>query len=88
LLLFVAECGKLVLNEKKTTNRMEANFMTQTRVIQMDNESGSYETVVFTEDIEKDASDFCSPGQTVISDSKIDEEMPSGFPMDYVLRRV
>jgi len=57
------------------------------RCIMMDTDNGSNESVVFTEDMDKDAEDFLYPGQKVIEDEKLDVELPSGFPMDYILKR-
>ena len=57
------------------------------RVIVMDNENGSNETVVFTEDLKKDAEDYKTPDQHVETDEKLDVDLPSGFPFDYVLKR-
>lgn len=57
------------------------------RCIVMDNETGSNETVVFTEDMEKDAEDYTAPGQSVVTDEKLDVDFPSGFPLDYILKK-
>ena len=57
------------------------------RVIVASNDNGSKEEVYFTEDFEAEASDFFYMGDmTITIDDKIDE-LPSCFPMDYVLRR-
>ena len=59
------------------------------RVVVASNGSGSREEVCFTEDTETDAEDFFFMEDMAInSDGLIDiDDMPSCFPMDYVLIR-
>ena len=57
------------------------------RIIHYSNESGSHEGVFFTEDLEMDAEDVLPPNCTISSDTKLDIELPSSFPMEYNLTR-
>ena len=61
--------------------------MTGTRIITASNDNGNKEEVYFTEDFDTPATDFISPDLTINCDKVIDEEMPSGFPMNYTLKR-
>lgn len=57
------------------------------RIIQSSNQTGAREEVYFTEDFDTFAEDFITSGLTLDEDSICDCELPSGFPMDYILRR-
>jgi len=60
--------------------------MERIRVIVTSTKDGSEENVIFTDDLETPAEDYCRPGFTVDIDEEIDE-LPSGFPMNYTLVR-
>jgi len=51
----------------------------------MSNESGSNETVLFTEDFETPAANYCSQDQIVNFDQGVEVELPSNFPMGFEL---
>ena len=55
------------------------------RLIIMSNESGSNETVLFTEDFETPAANYCSQDQIVNFDQGVEVELPSNFPMGFEL---
>lgn len=57
------------------------------RIIHYSNNSGSKEGIYVTEDLKMDASDVCPPGCTVSNDFMVDDEFPSGFPLEYNLER-
>ena len=57
------------------------------RLIIVSTENGEREDVIFTEDNETPAADYCDPGQTVSYDEEINCELPSIFPLEYTLRR-
>jgi hypothetical protein len=52
------------------------------RIIHCSNESGSDECISILDDLSDpvSASDFCSPGQKVISDTTYDIKLPNSFP--------
>jgi len=58
------------------------------RIILLNNDQSTNETVVFTEDFNVSAADYCSRDQRIISDSIIEGfELPDSFPLDYELNR-
>jgi len=61
--------------------------MKVTRILQFSTENGNGEYVVFTEDLKMDAEEKRRPQFQLDSDVTIDAEMPSGFPLDYLLNR-
>lgn len=57
----------------------------QIRVVVVSNENGTNEDVIFTEEFDVPATDFCARDQTVDIDKLIDNNLPSGFPTDFTL---
>lgn len=57
------------------------------RLIIVSTENGELEHVIFSDDTKVRAQDYCRPGQTVDYDGIIDADLPSGFPIDHMLRR-
>jgi len=57
------------------------------RIIVVSNQSGEKEDVLFTDDCETPAADYCDDDQTVDIDEQVSFEMPSCFPMEHVLRK-
>ena len=58
------------------------------RIILMSSVSGAKEDVAFTDDFESPAEDFCLNDMQVDDDDSIsDMELPSGFPLNYLLHR-
>lgn len=49
--------------------------------------NGNQEEVIFTEDFDVDAKDFCNPGFQVDYDEVIQNTLPGIFPINYNLRR-
>ena len=70
--------------------RMATTSYDKMRVIVVSDRSASDERVVFTEDFDSPAEDWCVPGKhTVDSDVIVDDmELPEGFPLEYGLKRV
>ena len=58
-----------------------------TRIIHFSNENGSREGVFITDDLKTSAEDFVPFGTDLQSDETYEEEMPSGFPINYALWR-
>jgi len=61
--------------------------METVRLIVCSNVSGEEETMTFTDDFEVSSEDYCSSGQTVDIDKKIEMDVPSGFPMNHTFVR-
>lgn len=59
----------------------------QVRLIQISNTSGSKEGVIFTDDFDADAADWCNRDTQVDNVEVLDIELPSGFPLNYILWR-
>ena len=57
------------------------------RLIIMSTANGEEESVIFTEDFDTEADDYCARGQTVDLDEQVLVELPDGFPLDYTLDR-
>ena len=61
--------------------------MKKIRVIVSSTENGNEEQVVFTEEFDKEVDYFIPPGSTVDIDTIIEDNLPSGFPKEYTLKR-
>lgn len=61
--------------------------MSKVRYIQCSNDSGTDETITFTDDFECPAADYVRLGQEVQTDVVLDIDLPSGFPLEHTLRR-
>jgi hypothetical protein len=61
--------------------------MEKIRVIVASTNSGERESVYFTRDFASPAEDFFPKWLKVDSDSRIDDNLPGGFPRDYELVR-
>ncbi len=61
----------------------------QIRIIKASNESGSYESVYFTEDFDSPPEDFfiMEDDMSIDTDETIDDNLPSCFPKEYELIR-
>lgn len=57
------------------------------RVIVVSTPNGNQEEVLFTEDVESSAEDLFTLGDMTVNIDETIEELPGGFPMDYILRR-
>lgn len=57
------------------------------RLIIVSNNSGSKEDVIFTEDYDTPATDYCTVDQEVTFDDKIEADLPTTFPLEYTLHR-
>lgn len=57
------------------------------RLIIVSTENGEREHVIFTDDRDAPATDWCESGQSVDFDSVIEAELPDAFPLDSALLR-
>lgn len=55
------------------------------RVIVVSDEKGIREDIVFTDDFDVSAEDYCCYDQTVQIDKLIDDNLPMGFPTEFTL---
>lgn len=61
--------------------------MKKIRLIIQSTGNGEHETVQFTEDFETPVKDFIIRGCTIDYDKIIDADLPSEFPLNYLLKR-
>ena len=57
------------------------------RLIQISSTNGIREGVIFTDDFSCEAADYCDSELQVDGDNTLDMDMPSGFPLNYILWR-
>ena len=57
-------------------------------IVRGDKGNEDFEQVVFTEEFETKAQDFCPPNTSVAFDKVIDADLPTEFPTEFELRRV
>uniref|UniRef100_A0A6M3LS88 Uncharacterized protein n=1 Tax=viral metagenome TaxID=1070528 RepID=A0A6M3LS88_9ZZZZ len=62
--------------------------MKRIRIVISSNDSGSMETVYFTDDLHSPVGDLIQPGLDLVSDTIINDTLPTMFPREYVLTRV
>lgn len=60
--------------------------MSRIRVLVASFENGNNETVYFTEDMDAPAEDFFAKGMTIDEDQTIENNLPSGFPVESELK--
>ena len=58
------------------------------RMILSSSEGGNDERVMFTDDIDAPVTDLVAYGLTADDDRVIEIDLPSGFPMNYDLKRM
>lgn len=61
--------------------------MDKVRIIICSTEDGSKEDVIFTQEFDTPASDYCRPGLTIDCDEVKELDLPSAFPLEHTLTK-